>query len=409
MKDMLLTVPIDYIHDDDDGFGTAQNYWDTPLYYSDSLGVHNYFDVDTLPIQGRYNCMRAYADYFPHYPLPDTSQGLFHSLVIGNTEVFFLDTRSNADPNYKGFKFNTTTQLWEFDPDSTHTILGQVQMDWLKQGLENSTADWKILVCGLPFNRKLNILIQFGLFMQSGVFDIGNTQGTGFRLAAAFSNYWAGHPYDQQELLDFLDINQIKNVVFVSGDTHHNVIDDGRNAGLPELNASGLSVADLGLAYYINQYSEGLGYPVLDSLWNVGGNGLGPSPDFNNAYGKLDIYKGDSLRLCVVDEYGVSIACHTLINSALVSIPDHSEKLFGTVFPNPATGTVTIRVDHPQQYGSKDQLYLVNSEGKFMRWISKTIHSTTTLTTDMSGLPAGVYYIVYDGEYLRSHIKLIKQ
>lgn len=410
MKEMLLTVPIDYIHDDDDGFGTAQHYWDTPLFYTDTAGnVINYFDVDTLPIQGRYNCMRAYTEYFPHYPLPDTAQGLFHSLMIGNTEVFFLDTRSNADPNYRAFKFNTGTQLWEFDPDTSHTLLGSVQFNWLKQGLQNSTADWKILVCGLPFNRQLRILIEFGIFLQTGIFDIGNTQGTGFRLAAAFSNYWAGHPYEQQELLDFLAIHQVKDVVVLSGDTHHNVIDDGLNAGLPELNASGLSVADLGLAYYINEYSATLGYPVLDSLWNGGGNGLGSNPNFLNAFGKVEVFKGDSLRLCVVDEDGNTVACHTVIHSSLVGVPDPTAESFGTVSPNPTTGICTIRIAHHQSYGSKDALYLVNSEGKFIRNLASNIHGPVTFTSDLSDLGPGLYYIIYDGRYLRGATRLIKE
>jgi len=398
MKDMLLSVPIDYIHDDDDGFGAAKNFWITPHHTQDSSGtVYNYFDVDTLPIQGRYNHSRAYTEYFPHYPLVDTSKGLFHSYTIGNTEIFFLDTRSSAEPYHKAFIYDSASGQWAFSPDTNHTILGETQMQWLKQGLQNSTADWKILVCGLPFNKRLKMLIYFGIAFQASVFDIGGTQGTGLRLAASFASYWAGHPYDQQELLDFIHINNIEDVIVVSGDTHHNVIDDGLNAGLPELNASGLSVTDLGLAYYINQYSVALGYPVLDSMWNVGGNGLGPSPNFLNAFGKIDVYKGDSLRLCIVDETGASIACHTIVNSMLAGTGPSAPGVFASVFPNPTSGGLTIRMKENFAYSAEDALYIVDAQGRFVKWINRDQPFQQTMSTDLSGYPAGVYYLIFDG------------
>lgn len=409
MKDMLLTVPIDYVHDDDDGFGVAQNYWNSTDYYVDSVGgVHNYFTVDTLSMQGRYNHMRGYVENFPHYPMVDTAHGLFHSFVIGNTEVFFLDTRSEAVPSHVGFVFNNSTQLWEFNPDTSNYFIGPTQMSWLKQKLQNSTADWKIISCGLPFNKNLDILIAFGVFLQNSILTIGNETGTGMRLAMAFAGYWAGHPYEQKELLDFIEVNQIKDVLFISGDTHHNVIDDGRNAGLPEINASGLSVADLSLAYWINEYGAPLGYPVLDSLWNVGGNGLAPDTNLNNAFGQLDIYKGDSLRMCVVDEHGVKMACHTLINSSIVGLEQLPNKMFGTVYPNPTNGQLTISLNDQAGKTTSNALYMINTEGKFIRWISKTVKPGMVITEDISSLPGGIYYLVYEDDHNRSYFKIIK-
>lgn len=409
MKDMLMTIPIDYIHDDDDGFGVAQNYWNSTAYYIDGNGnVVNYFNVDTLSMTGRHNHMKGYVENFPHYPLPDTSHGLYHSYLIGNTEVFFIDTRSEAEPSHKGFKFNTSTNLWEFDPDTNHYFLGPTQMSWLKQKLQNSTADWKIITCGLPFNKKLNILIAFGLFVQSSVITVGPETGTGMRVAMAFAGYWAGHPFEQNELIDFIEVNHINNVLFVSGDTHHNVMDDGTNSGFPELNASGLSVADLSLAYWINSYSEPLGYPVLDSIWNKGGNGLAPDTNLNNAFGKLDIYKGDSLKMCVVDYMGNTVACHTIINSSILGKEEINQEAFDKIYPNPTKGFANIEISN--LVGKKNnRLYLIQSDGKFVKEVAINVLPNSTVTANITELPNGIYYIVYEDLNTRSYMKLIKQ
>ncbi len=411
MKDMLLKVPIDYIHDDDDGFGSQRNLWISPEFTYDSISfdVHNYYTVDTIPLIGRYNHSRAYTEYFPHYPLVDTSQGLFHSYVIGNTEIFFLDTRSMADPVYECFAYDALTDNWSFAPDTSHSILGNIQMNWLKQGLLNSTADWKILACGLPFNKNMRKLIDIGLFFQNSVLEISGVPQTGMKLATSYANYWPGYPDDQQELLDFILVNDIKDVLVVSGDTHHNVIDDGSNAGLPEINASGLSVADLGLAFYLNEYLAPLGFPILDSLWNKGGNGLAPDNSLLNAFGKLDIYKGDSLRMCVIDENGVSIACHTIINSSIIGLPNHGPSAFTKVFPNPTKGVLNIHMNPDFQFTEADQLYLVNTEGRLVKMITKKPGDSPQFNINLDGMAKGIYYLIFDGEYGKFSKKVILQ
>ncbi|MCX7743181.1 MAG: alkaline phosphatase D family protein [Flavobacteriales bacterium] len=411
MVEMLYTVPIDYIHDDDDGFGVAMNYWTKPKYYLNANNqVVNYFEVDTLPIQGRYNHMRAYTEYFPHYPLVDTSQGLYHKITIGNADIFFLDTRSSARPNHEAFQYNPSTNVWTFNPDTSYTILGHAQKNWLKQELLNSTAKWKFLVCGLPFNKRLKMLIQFGMTFQGSVFNIGGETGTGFRLAASFSNYWAGHIHEQNELLDFITINNLKDIIVISGDTHHNVIDDGTNAGLPELNASGLSVTDLSLAYYINQYSAPLGYPVLDSVWNKGGNGLGLNPNFKNAFGKIDVFGNDSVKLCIVDEDGVAITCYTLEHSSIISTKEHTLKTQLHVFPNPGKGIFNVYAENIQTTQEPIRLYVVNIEGITVKELS-TFHKVNNFefTADLSNLANGIYFIILDSGSHRTAIRILKQ
>lgn len=409
MKEMLQIVPMDYIHDDDDGFGSSSNYFETArFYYDQDSNIVNYLKVDTIPIIGKYNCMKAYTDFFPHYPLVDTSIGLYHKLTIGNTDIFFLDTRSAASPLSHAYHFDTVTKLWNFNPDTNFVLLGTQQKNWLKGELKNSSAKWKLIFCGVPFNRRLKLAIDVGMALQNTVFNIGSEIGTGFRLAVSFSYYWAAHPYEQNEILDFIAINNIKDVIFITGDTHHNVIDDGTNAGLPELNASGLSADDLSLAYHINIYSTQLGYPVLDSIWNKGGNGLGPNPNFKNAFGQIDVMGNDSLRLCVVDEDGVNIACHTITNSTLVNKnPIYSNPI--KVYPNPTQQSFLFEFLPIKNYDNF-HIYLVDLHGKFLKSVG--IYQSNTLIkdkVDISHLANGTYFIIADDGHNKFYQKIIKQ
>jgi hypothetical protein len=194
-------------------------------------------------------------------------------------------------------------------------------MEWLKNGLKNSTADWKFLVMGIPFNKNLIHLINLGIHFQDLEISAGGETGTGFRLAASWSYYWAGYPQSQNELLNFIHENDLKDIIVISGDTHHNVMDDGRNAGLPEINASGLSVTGTVLAHYMNLIGRVAGYPRIKKyLWNGGGNGVG-NKNYKNAFGQIDINGTESVKLSFVDEDDHVISCINIPHSSTVKTP----------------------------------------------------------------------------------------
>lgn len=97
-------------------------------------------------------------------------------------EVFVLDCRGERRPSTR----NTASAEY----------ISPAQMAWLKQGLLDSTAAWRIIANSVP---------------------VGN-----FPLAfdAAQKDRWEGYPAQRQELFDFIVQHQMKNVVFVSGDFH---------------------------------------------------------------------------------------------------------------------------------------------------------------------------------------------
>lgn len=301
MKEMLPYTLIDYVADNHDGTGMGiHEHLRAARFREDSAkGIINYFDIDSDLCKWRSNVIQGYMHYYPGYPLADTSHGIYHSFRMGNAEFFVLDTRQDAELNVRGFLYDSTANHWTFAPGPQHKIISDTQMQWLKDGLKNSTADWKFIAMGVPFNKNARHLINLGIHYQD--LELAD-QGTGFRMASSWSCYWAGYPASQEDLLGFIRDNNIKDILVISGDTHHNVMDDGRNAGLPEINASGLSVTGTVLAHYMNLIGVISGYPNIKKyLWNGGGNGI-HNKNYKNAFGQIDINGRESVRMSFVDE-----------------------------------------------------------------------------------------------------------
>ncbi len=325
MKEMLRNVPIDYVPDDDDLWGGSRKYGLARTTYrlEERNGKKvpvNFMLTDTFPDQGRINCLKGYREFFPGFETPDP-EALYHSFKAGNCEFFFLDTRSTADGQMSQFKYDTASNHWSFVPSDSVHIISRQQMQWLKNGLAASKADWKFIVCGLPFNRSIKYLIDLGIKLQDVVYGAAGETGTGFRIATSFATYWAGYPADQEELLEFVSSHGIKDVLVISGDTHHNVMDNGRNAGLPELNASGLAVAGTHLAYYMNLLSVVSGWPGLKKyLWNGGGGGLG-NKNFKNQFGQIEVDGHRQVSMKVVDEDGKVLAKQVIPHSSTLKQP----------------------------------------------------------------------------------------
>lgn len=321
MKQTLQNLPIAYVPDDDDAWGASRWAGITGVGYrfeqrGKKKALVNTLKIDSFPDVMRHNCMRGYVEYFPGYALKDSSDGFYHSFVMGNIEFIMLDTRFSADGNGYNFKYDSLSNRWAFAPDSNIRIISNKQMNWVKTKLKESKADWKFLVMGLPFNQALKHMIDMGINTQDVLAGDAGEKGTGFRMAVSFSTYWAGFPYQSKELLDFIKNENIKDVIVVSGDTHHNEIDDGTNSGLPEINASGLAVAGTHLGYYMNKFSKLMGYPGYDKFaWNHGGGGLKGNKNFKNQLGKIQVVGNDYVQLSVVDEDNTELATLKVVHS----------------------------------------------------------------------------------------------
>ncbi len=389
MREMLRDMPVDYVYDDDDFTegGSTRNYYNDIVDSTALAGLLTYHRiVETyVPDSVRRHCIQGYDQFFPHYGLVDTSEGIFHKFTLGNAEVFFLDTRSTATPLSSTLHYDPQSAQYTFAPTPDNTVLRQVQMDWLLDGLKNSSADWKIICMGNVFNKSERRYIDFGL--QSQLVNIPGL-GSGFSFATAFSNNWSGFPDDQNRLLRFIDSLGLDDIFILSGQSHNNVVDDGTNAGLPELNASGLSVADRSLSQQMQNLSL-LGFPdMTDSLWNGGGNGLN-NASLNNGFGKVEIFGRDSCRLSAVDKLGEVMGSVLLMHSSVLAASNAVATANDwRAFPNPGSDHITILSRIAPRAGSYQ---MVNSFGAVVQQGKLTGLETSV---DASALPAGHYQVV---------------
>jgi phosphodiesterase/alkaline phosphatase D-like protein len=116
-------------------------------------------------------------------------------------EVLPIDARG---PNYKlwrSFRWGLTAEFIVLDcryerKPSIGEYMTQAQMDWLKQTLLDSPCHFKVILNSVPITN------------MPFVWDF-----------AAFDR-WEGFPDSRNELLSFIDQNQIDNVWFISGDFH---------------------------------------------------------------------------------------------------------------------------------------------------------------------------------------------
>lgn len=109
----------------------------------------------------------------------DAAPGCYFSYQYGGVDLFMLDGRTYRAPNAD-----------EDTPEKS--LLGPVQLAWLKQALRESRAPFKVLACGSGWS---------------------SAKGPGGDSWAAFLN-------ERNALFDFIRDESIEGVVLISGDTH---------------------------------------------------------------------------------------------------------------------------------------------------------------------------------------------
>jgi alkaline phosphatase D len=163
----------------------------------------------------------VYRQMVPHYPLPD-EEAIYHSFAVGRAYFIVLDTRSE--------RFATSRK---------HTMLGDKQMRWLKQQLQQAGPRYKLLV----------------LVSSSPWIAKAGTHKN--------RDNWGAFPEDRREIADFLVAHNLqRKICLLAGDSHMLAIDDGTNntyggAGFPVFQAAAL---DRGGSVKGGPYSHGT-YP----------------------------------------------------------------------------------------------------------------------------------------------------
>jgi alkaline phosphatase D len=190
---------------------------------------------------------KTFFDYSPIDRNPEEKNRIYRSFNWGPyLDLFILDGRSYRSPNSMADT-----------PDNNKTMLGSKQLEWLKQGLKNSSAVWKVISSDIPISvptgANASILGRDGW---------ANGNETNFSSKTGFER-------ELQQLLRFLDDSNIKNVVFVTTDVHFpaNILydidanDDGDKLIFHELISGPLSAFRFGTP-------GGAPIPKLDATFN---------------------------------------------------------------------------------------------------------------------------------------------
>ena len=182
------------------------------------------------------NLMIAYYEYYPCPQRPNLWAGAWNSFRHAHCEFILLDARAQRDR--------------QDDPDDENKSMldgdniPNDQKTWFKSRLLNSQATWKFVFCGVLLN------------------DTVRRSGT-------FYHYQT----ERQEILDFISQHNIKNVIWFSGDYHTGgAIDDGGNAGLPEVLVPHTNLPSRG--NWLNTHGE----------WSHGILPMGPDDPYNAGY-----------------------------------------------------------------------------------------------------------------------------
>jgi len=135
---------------------------------------------------------QALREYWPIRVAPDDPQRLYRTVRAGaDLELFILDTRQYRSRNA--------------DQDGpAKTMLGERQLQWLLNGLTESTATWKVIVTTVP----LSVPKGGGAGVPGNDGWAGGTDGTGFER-------------ERQVIVDHILGRKVKNLVFLAGDVHY--------------------------------------------------------------------------------------------------------------------------------------------------------------------------------------------
>ena len=114
-------------------------------------------------------------------------------------DIFALDMRSYRGGN----NYNRQEQ-----PGADTDYLGREQLDWLKAGLKNSTAVWKVIAADMPI----------GLQSVDGADQLNQAQFDSF---ANGDGPVLGREFEMAELLAFVKQEKIANIVWFTADVHY--------------------------------------------------------------------------------------------------------------------------------------------------------------------------------------------
>ena len=227
-----------------------------------------------------HEIINDFGSNWPDWNLFSTDREGYPNIVKEGTNAFLYyspvgsdNNNNNATENvsdthiYRSFNWGKDLDLFIIDarsyrsqnhiadtPENNKTMLGEEQLQWLKQELSNSNATWKLISSDVP------ISIPTG----SNASILGRDGWANGNETNNYS-YYTGFERELTDLLRFIDEQHMKNIVFITTDVHFpafirynfDLNNDGNMTEIHELVSGPLSAFRLGVPF-----------PQLDETFN---------------------------------------------------------------------------------------------------------------------------------------------
>lgn len=184
------------------------------------------------PEEGDWQVRKAISKrvYYEWLPIRERQDTVIHrSFSLGNLlDVFMLDTRlESREKQVMNVGSDAPQSSKDSLNNSKRTMLGTAQYEWLTQGLQNSTAQWKILGNQVMFSPVITTPVdtsQLSVTAKTLLPFLLPTLQNRFT-----TDLWSNYPAEQLRLMEFIRSKNVSNLLVTTGDFHcafaYNVIE----------------------------------------------------------------------------------------------------------------------------------------------------------------------------------------
>ena len=182
--------------------------WDDHEFANDTWkdGAENHNEGEGDFLVRKEKAKQAYFEWMPIRHQPEDLGSCYRKLPFGNlVDLMMLDTRvEGRDEAPSGL------YAQQIRHDANRTLMGFEQEAWLHNQLKASTAKWKVL------GQQVQI-------QQLGPVALPDKLGGGISF---FLDTWDGYTATRERLFNFIDDNNIDNMVVLTGDIHSTWVAD---------------------------------------------------------------------------------------------------------------------------------------------------------------------------------------
>jgi len=386
--------------------------------YTDS--AKNHTTNDGLWADRKRAGVEAYQEWLPiRMPDPQDTFRIFRRFTWGDLlDLYMIDTRLYDRDKQAGGQVAITDSVLN---DSTRTMVGPVQFNWLETNMKSSTAQWQLLGQQVMMTPAV---------IPSGVFGPDPYIING--------DQWDGYPFERQHFYDIITGDTLENVVVLTGDIHTAWSNDLPKPGYSSSNRS----LSYGVEFVAPSVTSGNELPALITAPVI--TGIAPNVryvelvlhgyyvlDVNTQQAQADfIYVSgtttqtftttDNNHWCV-DNGAVSLNACTFSSVPQNTYPPLAPSVYTTgiknvtdnittisMYPNPFLSEVVIQYNSAQPEEITLQVFSSDGRKLMEQPLGQSVTGTNYARFDGSQLAAGVYRVVLQGKAKSKGVAVLK-